>query len=43
MRFVESGQIKPVVGKVLPLKELGRAQEIMERNEVMGKIAIVPV
>jgi len=42
MRFVESGQIKPVVGKVLPLKELGRAQEIMERNEVMGKIAIVP-
>jgi alcohol dehydrogenase len=42
MRFVESGQIKPVVGKVLPLKELGRAQDIMERNEVMGKIAIVP-
>ncbi len=42
MRFIESGQIKPVVGKVLPLKELGRAQEIMERNEVMGKIAINP-
>ena len=42
MRFVETGQIKPVVGKVLPLKDLGRAQDIMERNEVMGKIAIVP-
>ena len=40
MRFVESGQIKPVVGKVLPLKELGKAQDIMERNEVMGKIRI---
>lgn len=42
MRFVESGQIKPVVGKVLPLKELGKAQDIMERNEVIGKIAINP-
>ncbi|MGH7986626.1 MAG: zinc-binding dehydrogenase [Candidatus Acidiferrales bacterium] len=42
MRFVESGQIKPVVGEVLPLKELGRAQELMETNTIAGKIAIVP-
>ncbi|HVN91180.1 MAG TPA: zinc-binding dehydrogenase [Candidatus Binataceae bacterium] len=42
MRFVESGQIKPVVGKVLPLKELGRAQHMMETNAVGGKIAIIP-
>lgn len=42
MRFIESGQIKPVVGEVLPLRELGRAQEMMERNAVVGKIALIP-
>jgi alcohol dehydrogenase len=42
MRFVESGQIRPVVGKVLPLKELGQAQCLMENNVIGGKIAIVP-
>jgi alcohol dehydrogenase len=43
MRFVESGQIKPVVGEILPLKELGRAQNLMESNTVAGKIAMVPI
>jgi alcohol dehydrogenase len=42
MRFVASGQIKPVVGKVLPLRELAHAQELMESNAIAGKIAIVP-
>ena len=42
MRFVDSGQIKPVVGEVMALKELGRAQEMMERGEIAGKIAILP-
>ena len=42
MRFVERGLIKPVVGQTLPLKELGRAQELMENGTVAGKIAIVP-
>ncbi len=42
MRFVERGQIKPVVGKVLPLRELAHAQHLMENNTIAGKIAIVP-
>ena len=42
MRFVASGDIKPVVGKVLPLKEMAKAQDLMETNTIAGKIAIVP-
>ena len=29
-------------GKVLPLKELGQAQDLMETSTIAGKIAIVP-
>ncbi|HEY7219964.1 MAG TPA: zinc-binding dehydrogenase, partial [Candidatus Binatia bacterium] len=42
MRFVETGQIKPIVGEILPLKEMSRAQYLMESSTVAGKIAIVP-
>jgi NADPH:quinone reductase-like Zn-dependent oxidoreductase len=42
MRFVESGHIKPVVGQVLALEDLGRAQDLMETSTIAGKIAIVP-
>jgi alcohol dehydrogenase len=42
MGFVERGLIKPVIGAVLPLKELARGQELMETNAVAGKVVIVP-
>jgi len=42
MRFVETGDIKPVVSEILPLKEAGRAQVVMENSEVLGKIVLVP-
>jgi alcohol dehydrogenase len=42
MRFVESGHIRPVVGEILPLRELGRAQHLMEKSTIAGKIAMVP-
>jgi NADPH:quinone reductase-like Zn-dependent oxidoreductase len=42
MRFVESGHVKPVVGEVLALNELGKAQDLMETSTIAGKIAIVP-
>lgn len=42
MRFVERGQIKPVVGKVLPLREIAHAQHLMETNAIAGKIAMIP-
>ena len=42
MRFVETGQIKPVVGEVLAQSDLARAQEMMESNAVAGKISLIP-
>jgi alcohol dehydrogenase len=42
MRFVETGQIKPVVGKILPLRDIAHAQELMETNTIAGKIAMIP-
>ncbi len=42
MRWVESGDIIPVVPHVFPLQEAARAQTLMEENEVMGKMVLVP-
>jgi len=42
MRWVESGQVKPVVSQVFPLRETGQAQTLMESGEVMGKFVLVP-
>lgn len=42
MSFVERGEIKPVVSQVLPLRDVPRGQELMERDEVVGKIVYVP-
>jgi len=42
LRWVESGQIKPIVSHAFPLQEAGTAQTMMENNEVMGKLALVP-
>ena len=42
MRFVETGDIKPVVSEVFPLRETGQAQLIMENSEILGKVVLVP-
>ncbi len=42
MRFVESGQIKPVVQEVIPLKEIERGHDILESGEVFGKLVVIP-
>jgi NADPH:quinone reductase-like Zn-dependent oxidoreductase len=42
LRWVESGHIKPVVSHAFPLQEAGTAQRMMEKNEVMGKMVLVP-
>jgi NADPH:quinone reductase-like Zn-dependent oxidoreductase len=42
LRWVESGHIKPVVSHAFPLREAGKAQTVMENNETMGKMALVP-
>jgi NADPH:quinone reductase-like Zn-dependent oxidoreductase len=42
LRWLESGHIKPVVSHAFPLQEAGTAQTMMEKNDVMGKMALVP-
>jgi alcohol dehydrogenase len=42
MRFVETGQIRPVVGEILPLEQMRHAHHLIESGTIAGKIAIVP-
>jgi len=42
LKFVEDGQIKPLVSEVMALSEAGRAQRIMEASDVVGKLVLVP-
>jgi alcohol dehydrogenase len=42
MRFVERGLIKPVIDRTMALKDLGKAQDLMETNAVAGKIVMLP-
>ena len=40
MKFIETGKIKAVVDQVLPLKEAGRAHELMEDRAQFGKLVL---
>jgi len=42
LRFVENGQIKPVVMEVLPLKDIRRGHQLLEEGDVRGKIVLIP-
>jgi NADPH:quinone reductase-like Zn-dependent oxidoreductase len=42
LKFVESGQIRPVVDQVLPLAEARRAHELMEDRAQFGKLVLRP-
>lgn len=42
MRLVEAGRIKPVVDRVLPLKNAAEAQRLMESRAQFGKLVLVP-
>jgi NADPH:quinone reductase-like Zn-dependent oxidoreductase len=42
MKFVESGQIKPVVAQTFPLAEARRAHEMLEDRAQFGKVVLVP-
>ena len=41
LNFIEKGNIKPVVGKTLPLEQAGIAQKLMESREIIGKIVLM--
>jgi len=42
LKFVESGRIRAVVDRVLPLAEARRAHELMEDRTQFGKLVLVP-
>ena len=42
LRLVGQGKLKPVVDRVMPLSEIRKAHELMEKREQFGKIVVVP-
>lgn len=42
MKFIESGQIRAVVDRTLPLAEAGKAHELMEDRAQFGKLVLLP-
>jgi NADPH:quinone reductase-like Zn-dependent oxidoreductase len=42
LKFVERGELKPVVDAVLPLAEARRAHERLESGAQFGKVVLVP-
>jgi NADPH:quinone reductase-like Zn-dependent oxidoreductase len=42
LRFVRTGQLRPVVDSVLPLAEARRAHERIEARQQFGKVVLVP-
>lgn len=42
MKFVESGKIRAVVDRVLPLSEARKAHELIENRGQFGKVVLVP-
>jgi len=42
MKFIESGQIRAVVDRTLPLVEARKAHELMEERAQFGKLVLVP-
>lgn len=42
MGLVFQGRLRPVVHEVLPLEEVARGHEMLEKGEVFGKLVVVP-
>ncbi|MGP0092346.1 MAG: zinc-binding dehydrogenase [Xanthobacteraceae bacterium] len=42
MRLIASGQIKPVIDKVLPLEEAREGLRLIQDREVIGKVVVTP-
>ncbi|GHO99995.1 NADPH:quinone reductase [Reticulibacter mediterranei] len=40
--LLTEGKIKPVIAKRLPLEEIAYAHELMENNQIQGKLVILP-
>ncbi len=42
LQLVKEGKLKPVLDRVLPLKEAWRAHQLLEQREQFGKVVLVP-
>jgi len=42
MRFVESGQIRAVIDRTLPLADARQAHELMDDRAQFGKLVLIP-
>ena len=42
MKFVETGEIKPLPSQAVPLKDAAIAQKTIEDGDVMGKMILIP-
>ena len=40
MKHVESGRLRPVVDRVLPLKDIGVGHQVLENREAFGKVVL---
>jgi len=41
-RMVEQGYLKPILSQILPLKDAAKAQVLLEKRQVTGRIVLVP-
>jgi NADPH:quinone reductase-like Zn-dependent oxidoreductase len=42
VKHVESGRLKPVLHKVLPMSQVAEGHRLMESRDVFGKIVLIP-
>ena len=40
--MLESGRLKPIIDKVLPLEQVNEAFRLLEEREVFGKVVVTP-
>jgi alcohol dehydrogenase len=42
MELIAAGKVKPVIDKVLPLKEAREGLRLIQDREVIGKVVVTP-
>jgi NADPH:quinone reductase-like Zn-dependent oxidoreductase len=42
MEMVVQGKLKPVIATILPLSKAQEAQDLLEKQQVVGRVVLVP-
>ena len=42
LKLIQDGKLKPLIGAVYPLAEANEAHRVLEHEEVLGRIVLVP-